>query len=170
MRVGVFFLKLSLQEHLQTYRQRHTLWKLHDSMSHNRGVFSTLHKRCHIRFSCICNVLRWPHLCRTRRYGPGSYLLVDADGTHPVWPRPRPACGDSSFPKTKSGFSGAASSTHIRVRRIGVPMNFTYYCILYGSSERASLEVLPWMRLKARQFTGFKYWDRICSTWQAYLR
>ena len=25
------------------------------------------------------------------------------------------------------------------------------------------------MRLKARQLPGFKYWERVCSTWEVYL-
>ena len=30
--------------------------------------------------------------------------------------------------------------------------------------------MLPRMGLKARQLPGFKYWDRVCSAWEAYRR
>ena len=30
--------------------------------------------------------------------------------------------------------------------------------------------ILPWMALKGRQLPGYRYWDRICITREAYLR
>ena len=62
--------KQSLQEHLQTYRQRHThdvsrhanFTTDSDRMFRSRGAFGTLHifynKRCGIHFSCRCNAMR----------------------------------------------------------------------------------------------------------------
>ena len=48
-----------------------------------------------------------------------------------------------------SGFWGAVSSIKVLVRGIGVSTIFPLFCI-YGSTEWASVMILPWTRLKAR--------------------